>query len=348
MAARRASGIERWIRPQPAGLSVDTGHAASRFVLDAVRASDTVVVTHGHADHARAGHRHVIATPETLAIMEARYGRNFADERTALAYHEPMEIGDCTVRLVPAGHVLGSAQVVIDHGGRRVVVSGDYKRKADPTCAPFEPVACDVFVTEATFALPVFSHPEPNGEIQKLLHSLQLFPARSHVVGAYSLGKAQRLIALLRQAGYEKTIYLHGAQQKLCALYEDLGVPLGSLAPATAGEKGKPREDLAGEIVIAPPSALADRWARRLPDPIIIMASGWMQIRQRAKLSGVEMPLILSDHADWADLLRTIEEIAPAEVWVTHGRETALIRALQLKGIHARALSLVGYEDDAE
>ncbi|XDZ64864.1 ligase-associated DNA damage response exonuclease [Alphaproteobacteria bacterium LSUCC0684] len=348
MIQRSAAGIERWIRPLGAGLSVDTGHPESRFVLDALRASDKVVVTHGHADHARAGHHHVIATPETLAIMEARYGSGFAQKRTALAYHEPMEMGDCTIRLVPAGHVLGSAQVVIDHAGRRVVVSGDYKRKADPTCAPFEPVPCDVFVTEATFALPVFSHPDPMGEIEKLLHSLDVFPGRCHVVGAYSLGKAQRLIALLRQAGYNKTIYLHGAQQKLAALYEDLGVPLGELAPATAGEKGRPRDDLAGEIVIAPPSALADRWSRRLPDPLIIMASGWMQIRQRAKQSGVEMPLILSDHADWADLLRTIEEVAPLEVWVTHGRESALIRALGLKGVRARALSLVGYEDDAE
>jgi len=348
MVARSAAGIEKWIRPLGAGLSVDTGNPQSRFVIDALRVSDTVIVTHGHADHARAGHDHVIATPETLAIMAARYGAGFARRKTALRYHEPMACGDCTIRLVPAGHVLGSAQVVIDHAGRRVVVSGDYKRKSDPTCAPFEPVACDVFVTEATFALPVFSHPDPMAEIEKLLHSLRLFPERCHVVGAYSLGKAQRVIALLRQAGYTRPIYLHGAQQKLCALYQELGVDLGALAPATAGEKGQPREDLAGEIVIAPPSALADRWSRRLPNPLVIMASGWMQIRQRAKQSGVELPLVLSDHADWADLLQTIDEVAPAEVWVTHGRESALIRALELKGVRARALSLIGYEDDAE
>jgi putative mRNA 3-end processing factor len=243
---------------------------------------------------------------------------------------------------------LGAAQIVIDHGGKRVVVSGDYKRKSDPTCPPFKPVACDVFVTEATFALPVFRHPEPEGEIAKLLASLKVFPERCHVIGAYSLGKAQRIIALLRQAGYQRPIYLHGAQQKLCQLYQDLGVDLGDLRPATAGEKGKPRADLAGEIVIAPPSAIADKWARRLPDPLVVMASGWMQIRQRAKQSGVEMPLILSDHADWHDLLATIDEINPGEVWVTHGREDALIRALTLKGINARALSLIGYEDDAE
>jgi putative mRNA 3-end processing factor len=340
--------VSSWIKPEAAGLSVDTGHQDSRFVIDALRKSDRVVVTHGHADHARPGHSHVIATPETLAIMAARYGENFTEKQTPLAYGESMVLGDVTIRMEPAGHVLGAAQIVIDHGGKRVVVSGDYKRKSDPTCPPFKPVACDVFVTEATFALPVFRHPEPEGEIAKLLASLKVFPERCHVIGAYSLGKAQRIIALLRQAGYQRPIYLHGAQQKLCQLYQDLGVDLGDLRPATAGEKGKPRADLAGEIVIAPPSAIADKWARRLPDPLVVMASGWMQIRQRAKQSGVEMPLILSDHADWHDLLATIDEINPGEVWVTHGREDALIRALTLKGINARALSLIGYEDDAE
>jgi putative mRNA 3-end processing factor len=340
--------VSSWIKPEVAGLSVDTGHQDSRFVIDALRKSDRVVVTHGHADHARPGHGHVIATPETLAIMAARYGENFTEKQTPLAYGESMVLGDVTIRMEPAGHVLGAAQIVIDHGSKRVVVSGDYKRKSDPTCPPFKPVACDVFVTEATFALPVFRHPEPEGEIAKLLASLKVFPERCHVIGAYSLGKAQRIIALLRQAGYQRPIYLHGAQQKLCQLYQDLGVDLGDLRPATAGEKGKPRADLAGEIVIAPPSAIADKWARRLPDPLVVMASGWMQIRQRAKQSGVEMPLILSDHADWHDLLATIDEINPGEVWVTHGREDALIRALTLKGINARALSLIGYEDDAE
>ena len=340
--------VSSWIKPEAAGLTIETGHQDSRFVIDALRKSDRVVVTHGHADHARPGHSHVIATPETLAIMAARYGENFTEKQTPLAYGESMVLGDVTIRMEPAGHVLGAAQIVIDHGGKRIVVSGDYKRKSDPTCPPFKPVACDVFVTEATFALPVFRHPEPEGEIAKLLASLKVFPERCHVIGAYSLGKAQRIIALLRQAGYQRPIYLHGAQQKLCQLYQDLGVDLGDLRPATAGEKGKPRADLAGEIVIAPPSAIADKWARRLPDPLVVMASGWMQIRQRAKQSGVEMPLILSDHADWHDLLATIDEINPGEVWVTHGREDALIRALTLKGINARALSLIGYEDDAE
>ena len=337
---------QNWIKTESAGLTVDTGQ--TRFVIDAFRASPLAVITHGHADHARAGHDHVIATPETLAIMAARYGENFTKKQTPLAYGQSLDLGDVRITMEPAGHVLGSAQIVIDHGGLRVVASGDYKRKSDPTCTPFKPVPCDIFITEATFALPVFSHPDPMGEIEKLLRSLKLFPERCHVIGAYSLGKAQRLIALLRQAGYDEAIYLHGAQQKLCTLYQDLGVDLGTLLPATAGEKGKAREDLRGRIVIAPPSALNDKWSRRLPDPLIILASGWMQIRQRAKQSGVELPLILSDHADWHDLLRTIDDVTPREVWVTHGREDALIHALGLRGITARALSLVGYEDDAE
>ena len=337
---------QNWIKTEAAGLTVDTGQ--TRFVIDAFRASPLAVITHGHADHARAGHDHVIATPETLAIMAARYGENFTKKQTPLAYGDSLQLGDVRITMAPAGHVLGSAQIIIDHDGLRVIAAGDYKRKPDPTCTPFTPVACDIFITEATFALPVFSHPDPMDEIAKLLRSLTLFPHRCHVIGAYSLGKAQRLIALLREAGYDDPIYLHGAQQKLCALYQDWGVDLGTLLPATAGEKGKPREDLKGKIVIAPPSALNDTWSRRLPDPLIILASGWMQIRQRAKQSGVELPLILSDHADWNDLLKTIDDIAPREVWVTHGREDALIRALALKGINARALSLVGYEDDAE
>src|SRR5262249_12293851 len=177
-------------------------------------------------------------------------------------YDEAVEIGEVRVRLMPAGHVLGSAQVVMEYAGTRVIVSGDYKRTADPTCCGFEPVACDLFVTEATFGLPGFRHPPPGQEIARLLRSVTLFPERCHVIGAYALGKAQRLIALLRAAGWDRPIYLHGALQSLCELYGRHGVELGELRPATAGEKGTARKELLGEIVIAPPGAVADRWAR--------------------------------------------------------------------------------------
>ncbi len=340
-AARRAPPHpERWIRVTPQGLHVVPGD----FHVDPVRPVERAVITHGHADHARPGHDKVLATPETLAIMAARYGDNAGAGRQALAYGERVTIGEVTVWLAPAGHVLGSAQAVLEWRGSRVVVSGDYKRRRDPTCPPFEPVPCDVFVTEATFGLPVFRHPDDAGEVAKLLHSLEVFPERSHVVGVYALGKAQRLIRLLREAGWERPIYVHGALQALCDLYEDLGVALGPLEPATA----KAKAEMAGALVLAPPSAIADRWARRLSDPVTAMASGWMRVRQRAKQRGVELPLIISDHADWDELNRTLDEVGAPEVWVTHGNEEALVHHATERGFRARALSVVGLGEEDE
>jgi putative mRNA 3-end processing factor len=222
------------------------------------------------------------------------------------------------------------------------VVSGDYKRGADPTCSAFELVPCHLFVTEATFGLPVFQHGDPREEAARLLRSRERFPDRAHVVGVYGLGKCQRLIALLREHGYGRPIYLHGALAECCALYQSFGVSLGELKPAT----GAPREELKGEIVLAPPSALADRWSRRLPDPVTAFASGWMRIRARARQQGVELPLVISDHADWRELTGTIEETGAEEVWVTHGREDALLHHIQSTGRKGRALALIGREDE--
>jgi putative mRNA 3-end processing factor len=333
---------ETWLRVTPQGLHC----LPAGLYIDPPRPVPRAVITHGHADHARSGHAAVLATPETLAIMRARMGEAAAGgSQQALPTGAAQELGGVTLRLVPAGHVLGSAQVVLEWQGARAVVSGDYKRQPDPTCAGFEPVPCDVFVTEATFALPVFRHPPPAQEVAKLLRSLALFPERTHVIGAYALGKAQRLIALLRAAGWHAPIYLHGALLPLCRLYESLGVTLGELRPATVADKAA----LRGAIVLAPPSAIADRWARRLEDPVVCMASGWMRVRQRAKQGGVELPLVISDHADWDDLNRTIDEVAAPEVWVTHGRDDALVHAMAQRGIRGRALHLVGLgeEDDA-
>ncbi len=328
---------EALIRQTPQGLYCAPGD----FYVDPVAPVDRAVITHGHADHARAGHGTVVATPETLAIMACRYGDEFTGSRQSLAYGEVISRDGVEVSLVPAGHVLGSAQAVIRWKGLTIVVSGDYKRRRDPTCPSFEPVPCDVFITEATFGLPVFIHPDDRQEIAKLLKSVEQFPERAHMVGAYALGKAQRVITLLREAGYEKTIYVHGALERLNALYEDFGVNLGPIEPAT-GEK----RDFAGEVIIAPPSALQDRWSRRFPDPVSAFASGWMRVRARARQRGVELPLILSDHADWEELTATLDELRPGEVWITHGREEALCRWAELHGIPARALRLVGYEDE--
>ncbi|MGE0847058.1 MAG: ligase-associated DNA damage response exonuclease [Flavobacteriaceae bacterium] len=314
------------------------------FHVDPVRPVPRALVTHGHADHARAGHGAVMATRETLDIMALRYGAGFAGATQEARLGEAIEIDGIRVSFHPAGHVLGSAQIAVEKDGCRIVVSGDYKRERDPTCAPFEPVPCDVFITEATFALPVFRHPPAGEEIDRLLQSLETFPERTHLVGAYSLGKAQRVIALLREAGHDRPIHVHGALEKLNAYYMSRGIDLGELRGAT----GAPREDLAGGIVVAPPSVFGDRWSRRLPDPLFAFASGWMRIRQRARQRGVELPLIVSDHVDWDDLTATIREIAPREVWVTHGREEALIRWCELEGISARPLALAGYEDEAE
>ncbi|HET7410144.1 MAG TPA: ligase-associated DNA damage response exonuclease [Paracoccaceae bacterium] len=328
------------LRPEAGGIFCPAGG----FYIDPGRAVARAVVTHGHGDHCRPGHEALLATPETAVIARARYGTDAYRAVETLDYGQPLRIGDVTVTLVPAGHVLGSAQVVVEAGAARVVVSGDYKRQADPTCRPFEPVACDLFVTEATFGLPVFRHPPVGQEIGRLLASVRRFPERCHVVGAYALGKAQRLIAELRRAGWERPIWLHGALAKLCETYEGLGVPLGPLEAATGALAGQ----LRGEIVIAPPGALNDRWMRRMPDSLPVAASGWMRVRQRARQRGVELALVISDHADWDELTATVRETGAAEVWVTHGAEEALIHWCRTQGTPARALHLVGRGEEGE
>jgi putative mRNA 3-end processing factor len=276
--------------------------------------------------------------------MAVRYGEDFAGATEAVKYGQTIERDGVKITLAPAGHILGSAQAVIRAKGMTFVVSGDYKRRRDPTCPLFEPVPCDVFVTEATFGIPVFNFPDASDEVARLLKSVKQFPERTHLVGAYALGKAQRIIRLLREAGYDTPIYVHGAMQVLNALYERFGVDLGLLAPATVGKGSK--KDFAGAIVIAPPSSIDDKWSRRFADPLPAFASGWMRVRARARQRQVELPLVISDHADWGELTETISEIAPGEVWITHGGEDALLRWCELKGQKARALSLVGYDAD--
>jgi putative mRNA 3-end processing factor len=327
-----------WMEVRPEGLYCKAGD----FFIDPMRPVSQAVISHGHSDHARSGHAKAIATPDTLAIMACRYGEGFTGKRVELPYGQAIHLGDTRVTLHPAGHILGSAQVLIEYSGARIVISGDHKRTPDPTAREFEPVPCDVFVTEATFGLPVFCHPEPRHEIGKLLNSLAIFPESCHTVGCYPLGKTQRVMAELRAAGYRKTVYLHGALMRLTQLYEERGISLGPYAQVTPEN----RKSLAGEIVLCPPSALSDRWSQALPDALPAAASGWMQIRARAKQQRVELPLVISDHSDWPQLIETIHESGAQEVWVTHGREEALVHYCRKAGLSARALSLLGYEEE--
>lgn len=327
-----------WIRPEPWGIHV----VPADVWVDPARAVDRALVTHGHADHARGGHGQTIATPATLAIMELRYQTR--DGAVPVGYGETVDLpGDVKATFVPAGHVLGSAQILLEHAGEKVVITGDYKRRHDPTCDPFEVVPCDVFISEATFGLPLFTHPPIGEEIGKLLDRLASEPERCVLIGAYALGKAQRVISELRAAGHSQTIWLHGAMERMCRLYEDHGIALGDLRLVSDAPS---KEALRGHIIVCPPSALNDRWSRRLPDPVTAMASGWMRVRQRARQRNVELPLVISDHADWHELTRTIAEVNPQETWITHGREDALLRWCQLHQRKARALALVGYEDE--
>ncbi len=328
------------LHPRPEGLYCPPAD----LYVDPTRPVPRALITHGHSDHARAGHGSVLATPETLAIMAARYGAAFAGSTQALSYGERLKIGDVTFSLHSAGHVLGSAQAAVECGGTRVVASGDYKRQSDPTCAPFEVVPCDVFISEATFALPVFTHPRAEDEVKKLLASVAMFPERAHVVGAYALGKAQRVMAELRRAGWDKPIFVHGALIALTELYKAHGVELGEVLPVETA----PKSYYAGAIVMGPPGALQTPWVRRFPDPVTCFASGWMRIRARARQRGVELPLVISDHADWPDLQRTILDTGAGEIWITHGEADALAHWCGTQGLQAKALHLVGYGDEEE
>ena len=327
------SFIDHQLYVQPLDATIDPHHPCDR-----------AIITHGHADHARAGHGKVLATPDTIEIMKRRYGPTCAGSFQALDYGEI--ITDCGVEISfhPAGHILGSAQVRLRYAGETVVCTGDYKTAPDSTSASFELVPCDIFITEATFGLPVFRHPPAAREIEKLIKSHQSLPDRPHLIGAYALGKAQRVIKLLRDAGYDAPLYLHGAHSALCEFYQSRGVELGRLVPVTEASK----DELNRGITLAPPSALRDRWARRFKDPVLGFASGWMSVKQRAKQRLVELPLVISDHADWDELTTTIPQTGADTIWVTHGREDALIHWCETKGLKAEPLSLQGREEEPE
>ena len=343
MTKLAASHPEHWMQVRDAGLYCVPADAYIDPIMDAV---PRAIITHGHADHARAGHGHVWATPETIAIMKTRYYLKDETGETSLAYGQRHDLGNgVKLWFASAGHILGSAQAVLEYQGKRVVAAGDFKRHPDPTCAPFEVVPCDVFITEATFALPVFQHPPLETEVQKLMRSMETLPHRTHIVGVYALGKCQRVMKTLRLAGYAHPFYLHGALKKLTELYESYGQDFGEWQMVSEIPR-KDKHVFQGKIVLCPPAQINDRWSRRFEDPLPTVASGWMQIRARARQKRAEMALVVSDHADWGDLIRTCKETKASDVWITHGRVEALEYALRKEGINAKALNLIGLEEE--
>ena len=312
--------------------------------IDPSKPVENAIITHGHADHAKPGHKNVLATKETINIMKIRYGENCAQNFQELKLNKSLKIDDVEITFYPAGHILGSVQVLAEYKGEKINFTGDYKTKNDKTCENFEPVRCHTLVTEATFGLPVFQHPNEHNEIKKLLRSLELFPNRPHIVGVYALGKAQRIIGLLRQQKYDKEVFIHGALEKLCNYYVEEKIFLGKLLKTNLKDK----KEYQGQIILAPPSAIKNVWSRKFEDPIICQASGWMSIKQRAKQSLVELPLIISDHADWNELTQYIKLTGAENVYVTHGREEAIVHWCKMNQINGLALSLSGRENEED
>jgi putative mRNA 3-end processing factor len=280
------------------------------------------VLTHAHGDHARAGSASYLCTPDSAALLR----RRLADARVEeLPYGERRRIGDVTVSLHPAGHMLGSAQVRIEGAGGVWVVSGDYKRDPDPTCAPFEPVRCDAFVTEATYALPLFRWDDAAAVAREIVSWWQGNASKASVLFCYALGKSQRLLAEIARLT-DRPVWVHGMIEPFAEVYRERGVPLA--ATRLLGEA----RGLAGELVLAPLSARGTPWMKRFRNLEQGFASGLMRIRGTRRRRGFDRGFTLSDHADWPSLLRTIRETCAGRVLATHGYREALVRYLNERG----------------
>ncbi len=323
---------------------------AGDFFIDPWQPVERAVITHAHADHARPGHARYLAAAPGEKVLRARLGQITLD---TLDYGEPITHRGVRITFFPAGHVLGSAQVRLEASGATWVASGDYKtagaglggREQDPTCAPFEPVRCDVFITESTFGLPIYRWPRQSvlmGEINQWWRD-NARSGRASVLFCYALGKAQRVIAALAQD--IGAIVCHGAVQNLNAVYRESGIAL----PDTHLVQDVAARDLARAIVIAPPSAQASTWLKRFGEYSDAFASGWMQLRGTRRRRGVDRGFVLSDHADWDGLRSAIAETGARRVIVTHGQVAPLVRALREEGIDAQAFETeFGNEEDID
>jgi putative mRNA 3-end processing factor len=307
--------------------------AAGGFYVDPWRPVERAVITHAHGDHASVGHRHYLVARPGAHVTRRRVGQDASIQ--TLEYGEPVTLGGVNVSLHPAGHVLGSAQVRIEHAGEVWVVSGDYKLQADSTCAPFEPVRCDTFITESTFVLPIYRWRDPVALFADVngWWSENRAAGRASVVYAYALGKAQRVIANVDAA--IGPIYTHGAVEALNEAYRATRVSL----PPTRRVSEMPRgHDFRGALIVAPPSAQSTPWLRRFGDHADAFASGWMQIRGVRRRRAVDRGFALSDHADWPGLLQAISVTGARRVFVTHGYSEPLVRWLCKRGLEAQTL----------
>jgi putative mRNA 3-end processing factor len=312
---------------RPEGLYCPAGD----FHIDPWLPVPRAVITHGHGDHARTGMGEYHATPQSLPLLRWRLGEQAYRVRD---YGEAFRMGNAVVSLHPAGHVLGSAQVRIELDGAVWVVSGDYKRQPDPTCAPFEVVPCDVFITEATFGLPVYRWPDTPAVAREILDWRDHCSARGEVpvLYCYALGKAQRILAELGALD-DRPVWLHGGIAAGVEVYRGAGVAL----PETRLVSEAPREGLAGELVMAPPLAAGSPWLRRFRHAQQGFASGWMRLRGNRRRRNFDRGFAVSDHADWPALLRTVRETGARRVIATHGNTDALVRTLNEAGIAAEA-----------
>ena len=307
---------------------------AGDFYIDPRRAVQTAVITHGHGDHLRGGHARYILARRGAAIARARLSRR--SDITALDYGAPMRLGATTVSLHPAGHILGSAQVRIEHAGEVWVVSGDYKRQADPTCEPFERLPCDVFVSESTFAQPVYRWPETAAVVRDIATWWDANRRRglTSVLFCYALGKAQRLLAELMSVTAE-CVYVHGALTQLIAVYREAGI---AMLPTLAATAERMRE-MRGALVIAPPHLARASSLGRCGEHRRALCSGWMCVPGAAERRGYDQGFVISDHADWPALVRTCLESGARRVLLTHGDAGALARHLSEQGVTASELS---------
>lgn len=318
--------------------------AAGDFYVDPWKPVERAVITHAHADHARPGSVHYHAASSGLGLLRQRLGDAISID--GHCFGEQIKLGDATASFHPAGHVLGSAQIRIEVDGEIWVVSGDYKCDDDPSCEAFEPVACDVFITEATFALPIYRWDPIEQVMDQVMRwwAANAAAGRASVVFCYALGKAQRLLAEIGRRT-DRPVYVHGAIDALLPAYREAGVVLAQTVPVLDEARGK---NFAGELIIAPPSAFGSPWMQRFSDCGTAFASGWMRVRGHRRRRGFDEGFVLSDHADWPGLLTAIKATGAKKIFSTHGYSDTLARYLREMGIWAEPLETLfeGEGDD--